>query len=73
MSPRDEEEAKQVKAIIRFFKQGMAARTIQNTAGERSLFLGTPNIFRLQYRTSEGKIIEGVNRIKTCALSLEHL
>ena len=69
MSPRDEEEAKQVKAIIRFFKQGMAARTIQNTAGERSLFLGTPNIFRLQYRTSEGKIIEGVNRIKPCAIT----
>ena len=69
MSPRDEEEAKQVKAIIRFFKQGMAARTIQNTAGERSLFLGTPNIFKLQYRTSEGKIIEGVNRIKPCAIT----
>ena len=69
MSPRDEEEAKQVKAIIRFFKQGMAARTIKNTAGERSLFLGTPNIFRLQYRTSEGKIIEGVNRIKPCAIT----
>ena len=52
MTPRDEEEAKQVKAIIRFFKQGMAAKTLNNVAGDRALFLGTPNIFRLQYRTA---------------------
>ena len=68
MSPRDEDEAKQVKRIIRFFKQGMAAKTMQNRAGERSLFLGTPNVFRLQYRTTGGRIIEGVNRIKPCAV-----
>ena len=68
MSPRDEDEAKEVKKIIRFFKQGMAAKTMQNRAGERSLFLGTPNVFRLQYRTANGKIIEGVNRIKPCAV-----
>ena len=68
MSPRDEREAEQVKRIIRFFKQGMAAKTMQNTAGERSIYLGSPNVFRLQYRTAGGKIIEGVNRIKPCAV-----
>ena len=68
MSPRDEDEAKEVKKVIRFFKQGMAAKTMQNRAGERSLFLGTPNVFRLQYRTAGGEIIEGVNRIKPCAV-----
>ena len=68
MSPRDEQEALMVKKIIRFFKQGMAAKTQTNQAGERSLYLGTPNVFRLQYRTARGQIIEGVNRIKPCAV-----
>jgi len=68
MSPRDEEEALEVKKIIRFFKQGMAAKTVQNKAGDRSLYLGSPNVFRLQYRTAGGRIIEGVNRIKPCAV-----
>jgi hypothetical protein len=68
MSPRDEQEALEVKRIIRFFKQGMAAKTMANQAGERSLYLGAPNIFRLQYRTAGGRIIEGVNRIKPCAV-----
>ena len=30
--------------------------------------LGSPNVFRLQYRTAGGDIIEGVNRIKPCAV-----
>ena len=68
MSPRDEQEALEVKRIIRFFKQGMAAKTMKSQAGDRTLYLGTPNIFRLQYRTASGKIIEGVNRIKPCAV-----
>jgi len=68
MSPRDEQEALEVKRIIRFFKQGMAAKTMKSKAGDRTLYLGTPNIFRLQYRTASGKIIEGVNRIKPCAV-----
>ena len=68
MSPRDEQEALEVKRIIRFFKQGMAAKTMKSKAGGSTLYLGTPNIFRLQYRTASGKIIEGVNRIKPCAV-----
>ena len=69
LSPRDEAEALQVKQIIRFFKQGMAAKKIQGSAGERSLFLGTPNIFRMQFKTQNGEVIEGVNRIKPCAIT----
>ena len=68
MSPRDEREAREVKKIIRFFKQGMAAKTMNSAAGQRTLYLGTPNVFRLQYRTARGEIIEGVNRIKPCAV-----
>jgi hypothetical protein len=76
MSPRSEPEAREINKIIRFFKQGMAAKKqdkrsgIQEygTAGASSYFLGTPNVFQLQYKTSNGNPIQGVNRIKTCAL-----
>ena len=72
MSPRSREEAKVVNQILRFFKQGMAAKKLLSTSGEsdgRSYFLGTPNVFRLQYRTTEDEAIKGLNRIKTCALT----
>ena len=72
MSPRSREEAKIVNQILRFFKQGMAAKKLLSTAGDndgRSYFLGTPNVFRLQYRTTEDEAIKGLNRIKTCALT----
>ena len=74
MSPRSKPEASIVNQILRFFKQGMSARK-QNAkgggelAGGRSYFLGTPNVFRLQYRTDENEAIKGLNRIKTCALT----
>ena len=74
MSPRSKPEATIVNQILRFFKQGMAARK-QNgkgggsTAGGASYFLGTPNVFRLQYRTDKNEAIKGLNRIKTCALT----
>jgi len=69
MSARNEREALQIKRIIRFFKQGMAAKTVNNQAGGRSLYLGSPNVFRMQYRTAGGEIIEGVNRIKPVAVT----
>ena len=72
MSPRSRAEASIVNQILRFFKQGMSAKkqTAKSSATEgRSYFLGTPNVFRLQYRTTEGEPIKGINRIKTCALT----
>lgn len=69
MSPRSELEAKNVKRIIRFFKQGMAARKRKAQAGENSLYLGTPNIFKLRYVTVGDKDISGVNKFKLCALT----
>ena len=72
MSPRSKPEAKIVNQILRFFKQGMAAKKLNSTGGAaegRAYFLGTPNVFRLQYRTNETEAIKGLNRIKTCALT----
>ena len=70
MSPRSELEAKDIKKIIRFFKQGMAAKK-QNSktgSGASSLFLGTPNVFKLQYKTGNEEI-SALNKFKICALT----
>lgn len=77
LSPRQESEAITVRRIIRFFKQSMAAKKVTaqgGAAGQSSFFLGTPNIFKLEYRTRSttaggGQFIDGVNRFKTCALT----
>ena len=64
MSPRSKREADTINMILRFFKQGMAARK----QGNNNLFLGTPNVFKLEY-TSNGKAIAGMNKFKICALT----
>lgn len=70
MSPRSVNEARNVKRIIRMFKQGSAPRKLnsQSGAGAASLFLGTPNVFKLSYKTAGNKEISGLNKFKICAL-----
>ena len=66
MSPRDEDEAAQVRSIINFFKQGMSVKTSSS-----NIFLKAPNIFDIRYITYEGDTAvdhPSINRIKTCAL-----
>ena len=69
LSPRSSEEAQIVRRIIRFFKQGMAPKKTTGKSGQSSFFLGTPNVFRLEYKTANKRSIDGVNKFKTCALS----
>ena len=69
MSPRSSSEARNVKRIIRFFKQGMAPRKQTGQAGQASFFLGTPNVFKLRYKTGKDKPISGLNKFKVCALT----
>ena len=74
MTPRSELEARNIRRIIRQFKQGMAARRVNSSgstfkAGETSYFLGSPNVFKLSYRTADDKPIAGLNRFKLCALT----
>lgn len=64
LSPRDEPEAKQVKSIIRFFKQGMAVQK-----STTNLFLKAPDIFQITYIDgTTGNTHSSLNMIKTCAL-----
>ena len=67
MSPRSEDEAKVVNQIIRTFKQGMAAKKRNLQAGGASLFLGTPNVYKLEYKIGNTQI-KGMNKFKICAL-----
>ena len=69
MTPRSEKEAKNVRRIIRFFKQGMAARKMTGQAGQGSAFLKSPNVFKLRYKSVGGASIPGVNKFKICALT----
>ena len=62
MSARDPGEAKEIVNIIRFFKQGMAAKRTKN-----EYFLKSPNTFKIDY-LHDGKDHPGINKIKECAL-----
>ncbi len=70
LSPRSDKEAKTVRKIIRVFKQGMAARKINSgaAAGAPAALLGTPNVFKLEYKAGE-KSISALNKFKLCALT----
>ena len=77
MAPRDENEAREINNIIRFFKQGMAAKTMTDKAGGSTLLLGTPNVFKLKFKSRTGgnplfgddDEIAGVGKIKECAVT----
>ena len=69
LSPRDEDEAKTIVSIIRFFKQGMAP-----IRSKSNLFLKTPHTFQLRY-LHRGETADGgtglhfkLNAFKECAL-----
>ena len=65
MSAREPDEAKEIKKIIRFFKQGMSVKRAST-----GLFLKTPNIFDIKYILGDtNKDHPWINQIKTCALT----
>ena len=66
-APNSEKEAIMVRKIHRWFRQGMLAQR-RNANASRSLFLGSPNIFRLCYMNSHRRI-KGLNTFKICALT----
>ena len=50
MTPRSQQEAEQCKLIIRTFKMNMAPK-VTSGRGSQSLFLNTPNVFQLRYKS----------------------
>ena len=63
-TPREKEEARVVKRIIKFFKKNMAPQRVSS-----KLFLMTPNVFKLKYIYKNGLPHPYLNKIKTCALT----
>ena len=65
-APESTTEARMVRKIQRWFKQGMLPTRSSNR--KSTLFLGSPNVFRIMYR-NHGRRIKGLNLIKICALT----
>ena len=65
LAPRFEEEAKEVKKIIRTFKQSMAAKTSGGTGA--GLFISSPEVFQLTYKSGNKKH-PFLHSFKPCAL-----
>lgn len=64
MTPRDPQEARQVRLILRTLKKNMAPKTQTDNAN----FLKTPNVFELAYRKGN-KDHPFLHRFKPCALT----
>lgn len=66
-APESPEEAVAVRKIQRWFKQGMLPSR-STSAGGSNLFLGSPNVFKIQYK-NKNRRIKGLNIIKVCAMT----
>lgn len=69
MTARSRTEAAMIRKIIRFFKQVSSPKKVRGGAGSASLFLGTPDVFSIEFLTTGNREIPGVSRFKTCALT----
>lgn len=67
MTARDSNEAKVIRKILRFFKQGSRPKKKTGGAGQASYFLATPNVFRLKFCLGGGAENPAVAKFKTCA------
>jgi hypothetical protein len=63
-TPREEDESKMIRKIIRFFKREMSTEKVAN-----GLFLASPNVFKLEYISRDNNPNEFLNKIKFCALT----
>ena len=68
ITPRFKEEAEQVRQMIVFLKQEMAAKKGNTSGPAAGLFLTAPSVFRIQYM-SGGNPHPYLNTFKICALN----
>ena len=64
LSAREPNEAKNIRNIIRFFKQGMSVKR-----ADTGLFLKSPNTFEIKYMFGGTDEHPWINKIKECALT----
>jgi len=65
LTARSKDEAREIREIIRFFKQGMSPRN-SNTGS--NFFIRTPNVFGVEFKTTDDKRNISLPRFKVCAL-----
>lgn len=65
MTPRSQDEARNIRGILQFFKKGMAPR--RSLTAENSFFLGTPNVFKINFMVGNEEL-KSIGKFKTCAL-----
>ena len=51
LAPRDEKESDTIKRMLRIFKQNMQAKKSSDGGNTSGLFLRSPNVFQLNYKT----------------------
>lgn len=68
MTPRSQNEGDQIKKIVRFFKQKMAAKKGASSGAAAGLFLKAPSVFKVEYMNGV-KPHPYLNRFKICALT----
>ena len=67
-APNSKEEAKEVRMIQRWFREGMLPLKNNISTNGATLFLGSPNVFRICYKNNKRRI-RGLNTFKICALT----
>lgn len=67
MTPRDGNEADEIRNIIRFFKSNMSPQAGTLSPDKPSYFLRTPNVFQLTYKKGNGEH-PFLHKFKLCAL-----
>lgn len=65
LTARSQDEAREIREIIRFFKQGMSPR---NTNTGNNFFIKTPNVFGVEFKTTGKKRNMSLPKFKVCAL-----
>jgi hypothetical protein len=65
LTARSQDEAREIRKIIRFFKQGMSPR---NTNTGNNFFIKTPNVFGVEFKTTGKKRNMSLPKFKVCAL-----
>ena len=63
-APDNQTDATNARRIIRFFKQGMSPKKVE----ENLIFIGSPNVFEVKYKNGS-QDIKGINTHKICALT----
>ena len=67
MTPRDKNEANEIRNIIRFFKYNMSPQAGTLSPDKPTYFLRTPNVFQLTYKQGP-KAHPFLHKFKLCAL-----